>query len=141
MEQSTAADVPLPSHAQAQHFVEAVERLAAAEAGGRDLDLDAWYELPAYDEALEAAYRQDMVHGDLTADGAAFDIDRINARPEEQVGAMSAAQARHLVHWLWRNERVSHGYGSPVREAVRSRTLQIAARRIAEARRTACTHL
>lgn len=131
MERSTAADVPLPTRAQAQRFADAVERLAAAEARAPRLDLDAWYELPAYDEALEAAYRQELVHGDLTADGAAFNIDRINARPEEQVGAMSAAQARHLVHWLYRGERVSHGYGSPVREAVRSGTLQIAARKIA----------
>lgn len=131
MEQSTAADVPMPTHAQAQRFAETVERLAAAEAGAARLDLDAWYELPAYDEALEAAYRQEMVHGDLTADGSAFDLDAINARPEEQVGAMSAAQTRHLVHWLYRNERVSHGYGSPVRAAIRSGALQLAAGKIA----------
>ncbi|MEE7479035.1 hypothetical protein MHIMP23_22870 [Methylobacterium hispanicum] len=123
--------MPLPTHAQAQRFAEAVERLAAAEAGASRLDLDAWYELPAYDEALEAAYRHEMVHGELTADGAAFDIDRINARPEEQVGAMSAARARHLVHWLYRNERASHGYGSPVREAIKSGVLQLAASKIA----------
>ncbi len=131
MERSTAADVPLPTHTQAQRFAEAVERLAAAEASASRLDLDAWYELPAYDEALSQAYRQEMVHGDLTADGSAFDLGAINARPEEQVGAMSAAQARHLVHWLWRNERVSHGYGSPVREAIRSGALQQASRKVA----------
>lgn len=131
MEQSTPADVPLPTPAQAQRFAEAVDRLAAAEADGRGLDLDAWYDLPAYDEALEAAYRQEMVHPALTADGSAFDLDAINARPEEQVGAMSAALARHLVHWLWRNERVSYGYGSPVREAIKSGALQLAATKIA----------
>ncbi len=131
MEQSTAADVPMPTHAQAQRFAETVERLAAAEAGAARLDLDAWYELPAYDEALEAAYRQEMVHGDLTADGSAFDLDAINARPEEQVGAMSGPEARHLVHWLYRSERASHGYGSPVRAAIRSGALQLAARKIA----------
>lgn len=131
MKRSTAVDVPLPTLAQAQRFAEAVERLAAAEAGAARLDLDAWYELPAYDEALKAAYRQEMVHGDLTADGSAFDLDAINARPEKQVGAMSAAQARHLVHWLYRGERVSHGYGSPVREAIKSGALQLAASKIA----------
>lgn len=124
-------EVPLPTPTQARCFADAVERLAVAEAASERLDLDGWYELPAYEAALEAAYRQGIVHGDLTADGAAFDIDCISARPEEQVGAMSAARARHLAHWLWRNERISHGYGSPVREAIRSGTLQIAARRIA----------
>ncbi|MGN8094738.1 hypothetical protein [Methylobacterium sp. 22177] len=123
--------MPLPTHAQAQRFAEAVERLAAAEADGARLDLDAWYGLPAYDEALSQAYRQEMVHGELAADGTSFDIDRINAQPAECVAAMSAAQARHLVHWLYRNERVSHGYGSPVREAIRSGALELAASKIA----------
>lgn len=132
-------EVSLPTRAQAQRFADAVERLAIAEADGRHLDLDAWYELPAYDEALEAAYRHRIVHGDLTADGAAFDIDRINARPEEEVGDMSAGRARHLLHWLWRNERISHGYGSPVREAVRSGALQQAARKLAACCNVAAT--
>ncbi len=139
MERSTAADVPLPTHAQAQRFAEAVERLAAVEASASRLNLDAWYELPAYDEALRQAYRQELVHGDLTADGSVFDLGEINAKPEEQVGAMSAAQARHLVHWLWRNERVSHGYGSPVREAIRSGALQLAASKIVACCKLAAT--
>lgn len=124
-------EVPMPTHAQAQRFAEAVKRLAAAEAEVTHLDLDGWYELPAYEAALEAAYRQGIVHGDLTADGSAFDLGAINARPDEEVGAMSAAQARHLVHWLYRNERASHGYGSPVRETIRSGALQLASSKIA----------
>ncbi|GJE43901.1 hypothetical protein [Methylobacterium soli] len=123
-------DIPLPAPDKARAYADCALRLeAAAAAAGHGIEVDTWYELPAYGEALEQAYSLGIVDGRLSAAG--FDLEAINARPAEQLKAMPPAEVRRYLHALWRCERHTHGYGSPVLDAVRSGALGIAASRLA----------
>lgn len=131
---------PLPASDKALAYADCARRLEAAAAeAGPAIEVDDWYELPAYIEALEQAYSAGIVDGRLSADG--FNLGLINARPAEQVEGMSPVEVRRYLHALWRCERHTHGYGSPVLDAVRSGAFRLAASRLAACSKLAATYL
>jgi hypothetical protein len=128
---------PLPSPEQAEIFATGVERLqrAVEEEDWVESSIDnatKIYDMPEYDALLELAYTTGVVHGELSPDGFQFDL--IDARPQEQLGALSKAEIRRYLHALYRCERHNWGWGSLVLSSVQSGALGIAARRL-----TACS--
>lgn len=129
---------PLLTLDKARAYADCARRLeAAAVEAGPAMEVDDWYDLPAYIEALEQAYSLGIVDGCLSADG--FDLGLINAQPASQVESMSPTEVRRYLHALWRCERHTHGYGSPVLDAVRSGALGIAVSRLAACSKLAAT--
>lgn len=127
-------ETPLPSRSQAQAFAAGIRRLELAVARERwrldsVTDAEKVYALPEYVDLLEQAYASGFVHGDLSADGV--DFQAINARPREQLAGMAMAEVRRFVHALYRCERHSFGWSSPVLDAVQSGALTIAVDKIA----------
>lgn len=126
METITEDQPALPNWTALTRYAATIRNLvAASEAAGPELDLDGWFDLPAYSDALEQAYALQMVHSDLSADG--FDMIAINSRPEEILGRLELPELRRYVHALWRCERHTHPHGSLVLDAVQSGALGLVA--------------
>lgn len=118
----------LPERGALERYAEVIQRLEKAADGerGRSLDLDGFFALPEYDEALEQAYALGLVGEGLSADG--FDFGAIDRRPAECLGALPRGEVRRYLHALWRCERHTHPHGSLVQAAIASGALAEACR-------------
>ena len=115
----------LPDHDALAHYANVVWRLeAAAGECGRLPNLDGFFALAEYDEALEEAYALGLVGGGLLADG----FDAMDQHPAECLGAMPRGEVRRYLHALWRCERHTHPLGSLVQAVTTSGALSEAGR-------------
>lgn len=91
---------------------------------GRDLTLEAFFDLPAYRRFLHGAYACGFVCRDFKPD---FPIDEMLIRPEE---SLTFHRLRHYVHTLMRAERWSDSYSSPIRTTLEAGALKVVQRRL-----------
>jgi hypothetical protein len=96
---------------------------------GRDLTLEAFFDLAAYRRFLHGAYACGFVCRDFKPD---FPIDDMLIRPEESLTVLPFHRLRHYIHTLMRAERWSDSYSSPIRTALEAGALGVAQRRLLE---------